>query len=67
MKNHINNAQQDRVLCGNPKEVMRRHKQKVWTMPNSLLSDEAQWIRGMQSCHSDVFFSCEHSSGYCRW
>jgi hypothetical protein len=67
LKNYINNAQQNRVFCGNAKEVMRRNKQKVWTMTNSLLSDETQWIRGMQSCHSDVFFYCEHSSGYCRW
>lgn len=46
---------------------MGRNKSKFCTMPNSLLSDEAQWIRGMQSCHSDIFFYCEHSSGFCWW
>jgi len=67
LNSDINIAQQDSVLCCNPKEVTGRNKPKVWTMTNSLLSDEAQWIRGVQSCHCDVLFYCEHSSGYCWW
>ena len=63
----FNNMQQERVLSCSPKEIMGRNKQKFWTMPNSLFSDEVQWIRGMQSCHSDVVFYCEHFSGYCWW